>query len=46
MCKNCFYTEIDGVKVHINGDPKDPEVMDALRSLVQIAKNYYIHEKT
>lgn len=42
MCKKCGYTVIDGTPVHINGDlsKMDAETMDALKSLVKIARNY------
>lgn len=43
MCKNhkCHYRVIDGVQVHINGDPNmSPDVEAALTQLVRLAHNY------
>src|SRR5678815_4081767 len=34
----CFYTNIDGDQVHINGNP-DEETMEAITKMVRLAKN-------
>lgn len=43
MCKDkCHYRIIDGIQVHINGDPDKmgPEEQAALTHLVRLAHNY------
>lgn len=42
MCHKCHYITVDGVTAHVNGDfdKMTPETLDALKSLIKIARNY------
>lgn len=40
MCHKCNWIEVDGIQAHVNGDIKDPETLDALKTLIKVAYNY------
>lgn len=40
MCHKCQYIEVDGIVAHVNGDIKNPETLNALKTLIKVAYNY------
>lgn len=40
MCHKCNWIEVDGIQAHVNADIKNPETLEALKTLIKLAHNY------